>query len=126
MKDLPECSRRLPSQVHGLHHLAQCLPEQKTMSSVIDAERARPEGCGGQWWRDLFHWWGRETAWRRWLGVGGTGVGGWGLQQGEIRLRERVSLGERVMCTKGRGRPGDLWEYWHLEEEACGGSDPIL
>lgn len=36
------------------------------------------------------------------VGMGRTDLGEWGVQQGETRLRAKVSLGERALCAKGR------------------------
>lgn len=42
------------------------------------------------------------------------------VQQGEIKLRERVSPGERAMCAKGGGDQGEFRIYRYLEEDAGG------
>lgn len=66
-------------------------------------------------------WQGKESAWRRWPGVGETGHGGRGRQPREEEIQGKGGSGERAVCTE-RGRPRGALEILMPREDAGGGT----
>lgn len=46
----------------------------------------------------------------------------WARRMGDMKLRERASLGKEVVCVTGQARGRARWVWEILEEEPEGGS----